>query len=291
MTVPSTDPAADPVISADWLAEQLENPDLRVVDGSWYLPGEERDAVAEFEAGHIPGAVYFDIDRIADTSSPLPHMLPDAAQFAAAAGGLGLANDNVIVVYDGMGLFSAARVWWMLSVFGARRVRVLDGGLPAWKAAGGALQSGPAQPQPATFFATLDKAAVCGLDDVQAVLRTGAASVVDARSSSRFDGSMPEPRPGCRSGHMPGARSLPFTEVLDAEKRLRNPAEILSHFAEAGVDLTRPVVTSCGSGVTAAVLNLALARAGKHDVAIYDGSWAEWGTSQNTQIATGGADD
>ncbi len=287
----TADQPDDPMMTADWLLEIHGDAGLRIVDASWYLPAQNRDAMGEFATGHIPGAVFFDIDAHSDTASPLPHMLPDTTGFSHVARGLGLSNDNLIVVYDGMGLFSAARVWWMLKSFGATNVRVLDGGLPAWNAAGGALEPGTASPIRGSFKAALDAAAVCDIDDIQTLLRTGAATVADARAAGRFEGTEPEPRPGSRSGHMPGARNIPFTDLLDVDRLLGSPAAIMSRFADAGIDLDKPIVTSCGSGVTAAVLNLALARAGKHDVAVFDGSWAQWGTDPDMPVVTGEADD
>lgn len=277
------------LVSADWLHAHLGEPVLKVVDASWYLPDQKRDAAAEFLTGHIPGAVRFDIDEIADKASGLPHMLPDAAAFAAAAGALGLSDTDTIVVYDGAGLFSAARVWWMLKIFGAKDVRVLDGGLPAWKAAGHPLEAGAASPVPATFDARLDAAAVADFASVGAALDDASATIVDARSAPRFRGEAPEPRPGVRAGHMPGARNVHYASLLDAAGRLRPPEENRQAFQSAGVDLSQPVITSCGSGVTAAILLLALSEMGKADVRIYDGSWSEWGARTDAPVVTGPA--
>jgi thiosulfate/3-mercaptopyruvate sulfurtransferase len=278
---------SDFFVSAAWLRERLGDPQVRVVDGSWYLPAQRRDARAEYLAGHIPGAVHFEIDEVADKSTSLPHMLPDDATFAAAAGRLGLSEQNTIVVYDGVGLFSAARVWWTFRVFGARDVRILAGGMPAWTAAGYPVEAGDAEPPISTFVVRRDRSAVRDLAEVREALGSGAAAIVDARPAARFVGAAPEPRPGVRSGHMPGARSLPHDRLIDGEGRLRPPDELARRFEEAGVDLSRPVIVSCGSGVTAAVLALGLATIGKSDVALYDGAWAEWGGRADTDVVTG----
>jgi thiosulfate/3-mercaptopyruvate sulfurtransferase len=277
------------LVSPEWLHQRLGSPGLKTVDASWYLPAQGRDAKAEFGDGHIPGAVFFDIDAIADHSTDLPHMLPEEAAFAAAAGALGLAETDTIIVYDGAGLFSAPRVWWTLKTFGAEDVRVLDGGLPAWKRAGFPLQPGEAFPQPATFHASLQRDSVRGFEDVAATLLSKGATVIDARSEARFRGEAPEPRPGLSSGHMPGARNLPFDRLVDGQGQLVPPEKIRELFQDAGVDLSRPAVTTCGSGVTAAVLLFALAASGKNDVALYDGSWAEWASRPGAAIVKGPA--
>jgi thiosulfate/3-mercaptopyruvate sulfurtransferase len=273
--------------SPEWLEEHLGDPMVKIVDASWYLPAQNRDAKAEFLAGHIPGAVFFDIDAIADRSTDLPHMLPDEAAFAEAAGALGLSESDTIVVYDGLGLFSAPRVWWTLRVFGAKDVRVLDGGLPAWEKAGYPKESGAATPKPARFAASLAQDKVRTFDDVAAALARG-ETVLDARSAPRFRGELPEPRAGLPSGHMPGALNLHYDKLSDSG-RLVLPERIRDLFKEAKVDLSSPVVTTCGSGITAAVLLFALARIGKEDVTLYDGSWADWGSRPGAPIAKGPA--
>ena len=277
-------------VTPDWLAEHLDQPDLVVVDGSWYLPAMQRDPAAEYLAGHIPGAVRVDIETVRDTGSALPHMLPGPAEFAAAMGELGIAEDMTIVVYDGAGLFSAPRVWWMLTVFGARDVRILDGGYPAWMAAGHPVERGAPRPRPARrFTARLDPAAVADVAEVRRALDTGAAQVLDARSAERFRGEAPEPRPGLRSGHLPGSHNMPYGEVV-RDGRLADPATITSAVRAAGVDPARPVITSCGSGVTAAILWLALDAIGHPPAALYDGSYTEWGGRADLPVATGPAD-
>lgn len=274
-------------VSPAKLAANLADPSWRIVDASWWLPTAGRDAAAEYAAERIPGAVRFDIDAVADTTTDLPHMLPSAAAFAAAVGALGISERDTIVVYDAAGLFSAPRVWWTFRLFGAEKVKILDGGLPAWKAAGLPLETTqPVAPRAATFAATLEAARVAALDDVVALIADGAASVVDARPAARFRGEAAEPRPGVRSGHMPGAANVPFSEVV-VDGRLADEATIRAAFAK--VDLARPIVTSCGSGVTAAVLWLALETIGvpRARLALYDGSWSEWGAHPATAVVTG----
>jgi len=274
--------------TADWLNTHLGDPKVKVVDASWYLPAQKRDAKAEYLAGHIPGAVFFDIDAIADRTTDLPHMLPTVAAFAAAAGALGLSETDTIVVYDGMGLFSAPRVWWTLKTFGAKDIRVFEGGLPAWLKAGFATEAGPAKPKPAKFRANFSPAQVRDYLGVREALARG-VTVVDARSAPRFRGEEPEPRPGLPSGHMPGAKNLHYAALMDSDGRLVAPEKIRQLFKDATVDLSGPVITTCGSGITAAILSLALAQIGKSDVAVYDGSWTEWAARAGAPIATGPA--
>ena len=260
--------------STAWLADNLKN--VVVLDASFYLAIQQRDARAEYLAGHIPGALFFDIDAVADHSSELPHMLPGPAQFGKMIGALGLADGDTIVVYDGSGLYSAPRVWWTLRIFGAKNVFILDGGLPAWKAEGRALKAGEVKRPPRAFNASMDTRAVAMVADVQLALSDGSAQVVDARSAGRFAGCEPEPRAGLRSGHMPGAFNLPFPELI-ADGRLASRDKIAAAFNKAGVDTEKPVITSCGSGVTAAILTFALDALGKPAGRLYDGSWTEWG--------------
>jgi thiosulfate/3-mercaptopyruvate sulfurtransferase len=267
------------LVSTEWLAARLGQPDVTVVDGSFYLPALKRDAKAEYLAGHIPGAVFFDIDAIADHSTSLPHMLPDAAQFARDVGALGIGNDDTIVVYDGAGLGGSPRVWWTFRVFGARNVFILDGGLPKWTAEGRPVEPGEGRRAPRTFAARFDKPAVAGMHDVAQALADKSAQVVDARPAERFRGEAVEPRPGVRPGHMPGALNVPVTGLID-NGRLIAPDKIAERFRAGGVDLDKPVITSCGSGVTAATLWFALDAIGKAPKALYDGSWTEWGASE-----------
>jgi thiosulfate/3-mercaptopyruvate sulfurtransferase len=277
-------PASRWLKTTEWLAGKLDDPSVIAVDGSYHLGTANRDARQEYLDGHIPGAVFFDINAIADTSTDLPHMLPGPDQFGEAAGALGISATSTIVVYDANGLYSAPRVWWTFRIFGAKNVFVLDGGLPKWKAENRPLEQGEAKRKPAKFAATMDTGAVAMVSDVQMALNDRSAQVVDARSSGRFHGREAEPRKGLRAGHMPGARNVPYTEIVE-NGRLVAPERIAEAFAKAGVDTDRPIITTCGSGVTAAILTFGLEALGKDKGRVYDGSWSEWGGRPDLAVA------
>jgi len=280
-------PYANPqsLVSTAALAESLGRPNLVVVDATYFLPMQGRNARAEYEQKHIPGAVFFDIDAIADKASPLPHMLPDAAAFAAAVGELGIGNDSRIVVYDAHGMMSAARAWWSFRVFGHEDVAVLDGGLPKWLAEGRPVDSGAVRPARRNFAARFDPSQVRDKAAIRANIRDRREQVVDARAAGRFSGREPEVWPGRRPGHIPGSLNLPFTDLLDPQSKTFLPAEaIAERFRAAGTDLAGSLVTSCVSGLTAAVLAFALHLIGHRPVALYDGSWAEWGLPGDTPV-------
>jgi thiosulfate/3-mercaptopyruvate sulfurtransferase len=276
-------PSSRWLISTDQLAARLNDKNLVAVDASYPSPGEPNRARAEYLEGHIPGAVFFDIDAISDHSSELPHTLTGPAHFGEAVGALGIGDGDTVVVYDSVGLYSAPRVWWTFRVFGAKEIFILDGGLPKWKAEGRPLEHGAAQRSPKTFHADMNVGAVATLGDVRMMLTDRSAQIVDARSAERFSGKAPEPRPGLRAGHMPGSFNVPFAKLV-ANGRLAPRAQIEKVFKESGVDLEKPTVTTCGSGITAAILSFALESIGKEPKGLYDGSWAEWGARPDVPV-------
>lgn len=284
--MPQSDPTC--LVSADWLSRHLEAPDVRVVDASYHLPGIDRDPRAEFRAEHIPGAVFFDIDEVSDTASPLPHMVPSPEKFAVRVRKLGLGDGNRIVVYDNSDLWSAARAWWMFRLFGHEDVAVLDGGLAAWKAEGHPVDDMPGTPRERHFTPRRDSTLIRDVTEVARATKLRDEQIVDARAPERFAGEAPEPRPGLRAGHIPGSKNLCFRDLI-SDGRMKSPQDIKALFEGAGVDLKRPIITSCGSGVTAAVLALGLQRIGHRDWSVYDGSWSEWGAFEELPVERGPA--
>ncbi len=279
--------SSDALVTTDWLADNLDNPGVVVLDGTYHLPTAKRDAAAEYAEKHIPGAIRFDIDDICDPDDPLPHMMPTPALFAEKVSALGISNDHRVVVYDVYGLQSAARTWWMFRVFGHDNVSVLNGGLPKWEAENRAVTSETKPRATTDFKASFRPELVRSIDDIRRTVDDGGAQIIDVRSAGRFTAAEPEPRAGMRSGHMPGAVNLPYTDILDpAFREFKSPEEITEHLKAAKIDTGGPIITSCGSGVTACAVSLALFLVGKEDVAVYDGSWSEWGGRQDTPIVT-----
>ncbi|MFO1202639.1 MAG: 3-mercaptopyruvate sulfurtransferase [Tabrizicola sp.] len=282
---PQDDPKT--LVSTDWLAKHLRDPDLRVLDASWYLPAQNRDAKAEYAAGHIPGARFFDIDEISDQRSSLPHMAPPPEKFISRLRAMGVGDGHQVVVYDGAGIFSAARVWWTFRLMGKMDVAVLDGGFPKWKAEGREIEDMPPVIRDRHMTVSRQNQLVKDVTQVAHAAKLGEAEILDARSAARFRGEAPEPRAGLRSGHIPGSKNIPFGEVLNADGTMKSPAALKEVFEAAGVELKKPAITSCGSGVTAAILSLALERIGHRNHSLYDGSWAEWGMYDDLRVATG----
>lgn len=274
------------VVSADWVEKNLGAPGFRVVDASFYLPAQKRNAAGEYAEAHIPGAVLFDQDAIADHSTDLPHMVPAPEVFAEAVGRMGISETDTIVIYDGIGVFASPRAWWLFRTMGAENVFVLDGGMDGWKRDGRPVTSDLPEPTPATFRTRFDASRVTSLEAMKQIVAEGRIQIADARSAGRFAGTDPEPRAGLRSGHMPGAKSMPVTQLTE-NGRLKSLAELKIAIAAAGIDLSRPVVTSCGSGITAAIITLSLASLGHADNTLYDGSWTEWGGRSDTSVVSG----
>lgn len=279
-------PAGEALVSTAWLAQHLDSPDVRVVDASWYLPTQHRDPQAEYAAAHIPGAVFFDLEDVSDDASPLPHMLPSPAKFSSRVRKLGLGDGVRIVVYDANRFIASARVWWMFRLFGHADVVVLDGGLSKWQAEGRPVDDLPVRPVERHFTARQNNLLVRDIEQMRANLTRRAEQVIDARAAGRFRAAEPEPRPGLRSGHIPGSVNLPYADLVAADATLKPATALRQLFAAADVDLARPIATTCGSGVSAAVLSLALFTLGAPGAAVYDGSWSEWGGRSDTPIAT-----
>ncbi len=282
---PTDDPKT--LVSTDWLAAHRGDPDLRILDGSWYMPDAGRDAAAEYRAAHIPGARFFDIDEISDHRSTLPHMAPPAEKFMSRMRAMGIGDGHQVVVYDGSGLFSAARVWWTFRLMGKMDVAVLDGGLPKWLAEGREVEDMPPMVRDRHMTVSRQNQLVKDVTQVAHASKLGLAEIIDARSGPRFAGEVPEPRAGLRSGHIPGSKNLPFNLLLTPQGTMKPAAELTALFQAAGVDLTKPAITTCGSGITASVLSLALERIGHRNHAVYDGSWAEWGMYDDLPVAKG----
>jgi thiosulfate/3-mercaptopyruvate sulfurtransferase len=275
------------LVSTEWLANHIKDPDLRILDASWYMPQMERDPRAEYDVAHIPGARFFDIDDISDHRSDLPHMAPPVEKFMSRLRAMGVGDGHQVVVYDGMGLFSAARVWWLFRLMGQNNIAVLDGGFPKWQAEGRPIEDMPPMVRDRHMTVRRQNHMVKDVTQVAAASKLGDYEIIDARSAARFRGDAPEPRPGLRAGHIPGSKNVPYTSLLNDDGTMKSPETMRDIFVAAGVDLTKPAITSCGSGVTAAVVSLALEILGKTDHALYDGSWSEWGMFPTVPVATG----
>jgi thiosulfate/3-mercaptopyruvate sulfurtransferase len=275
------------LVSTEWLANHIKDPDLRILDASWYMPQMERDPRAEYDVAHIPGARFFDIDDISDHRSDLPHMAPPVEKFMSRLRAMGVGDGHQVVVYDGMGLFSAARVWWLFRLMGQNNIAVLDGGFPKWQAEGRPVEDMPPMVRDRHMTVRRQNHMVKDVTQVAAASKLGDYEIIDARSAARFRGDAPEPRPGLRAGHIPGSKNVPYTSLLNDDGTMKSPETMRDIFVAAGVDLTKPAITSCGSGVTAAVVSLALEILGKTDHALYDGSWSEWGMFPTVPVATG----